>query len=397
MRYATPSAVLASCALIVAACSSGSDSGPISTEGLATTEVSGSAIADVCPNPLIVQTDWFPEAEHGAAYNLLSENYEIDTSAMTVTAELQANGVGTGIDLEIRTGGPAIGDQQVSAQMYQDRDITFGFVNSDESLSGSAEGLDTLAVVAPLEVSPQMIMWSPEVYPQIKRIADLKAAQVEVFTFSGDTFVDYLVGSGLLDQTQINGSYDGSPGNFLASGGTIAQQGFASSEPYFYEFEFEDWLRPVTYELIHDTGYELYVQQLVIRRDAQSELAECLKLFVPLFQQSAVDYVQAPERANDIIVEAVAAYDSFWVYGPEIAAYSVRTQVDLGIVGNGPNETSGDLTWTASRASSTSSVKHRASEWPTEFGLRTSLQTSTSTPALDFRLGVPSTRSKRSA
>ncbi|MFV1991170.1 MAG: ABC transporter substrate-binding protein, partial [Acidimicrobiales bacterium] len=97
------------------------------------------------------------------------------------------------------------------------------------------------------------------------------------------------------------------------------------------------------YELIHDTGYELYVQQMVIRKDTQTELDECLRLFVPLVQQSAVEYIESPSAANSIIVEAVAAYDSFWVYGPEIADYSHRTQMDLDLVGNGPNETVGEF------------------------------------------------------
>ncbi|MFV1991976.1 MAG: ABC transporter substrate-binding protein [Acidimicrobiales bacterium] len=332
------SALLLSVIVIAAACAD-ADGDAQQTTGSG--EVG--ALAAACPSPLVIQTDWFPEAEHGATYNLLGEEYEIDSAKMVVRGELQANGLGTGVELEIRTGGPAIGDQQVSAQMYQDLDITLGFVNTDESLSGSAEGLDTLAVVAPLEISPQMIMWSPDVYPDVNSISDLKTAGVEVFTFSGDTFVDYLTGSGLLDESQINGSYDGSPGNFLASGGSIAQQGFASSEPYSYEFEFEDWLRPVSYELIHDTGYELYVQQLVIRTDAQDELDECLKLFVPLVQQSAVDYIASPAAVNSIIVEAVEAYDSFWVYGPGIAEYSQRTQLELGLVGDGPNDTVGDF------------------------------------------------------
>ncbi|RMF00480.1 MAG: hypothetical protein D6768_12700, partial [Chloroflexi bacterium] len=27
-----------------------------------------SGLAAVCPNPIVIQTDWFPEAEHGALY-----------------------------------------------------------------------------------------------------------------------------------------------------------------------------------------------------------------------------------------------------------------------------------------------------------------------------------------
>ena len=81
------------------------------------------SLADVCPNPLIIQTDWNPEAEHGATYELVGEGYEVDADAKRVTGPLIASGgAETGIDIEIRIGGPAIGFQQVTAQMYQDPD-----------------------------------------------------------------------------------------------------------------------------------------------------------------------------------------------------------------------------------------------------------------------------------
>ena len=49
--------------------------------------------------------------------------------------------------MEIRTGGPAIGFQQVSAQMYADKTITLGQVSTDEAIQNSAKQ-PTLAVVS---------------------------------------------------------------------------------------------------------------------------------------------------------------------------------------------------------------------------------------------------------
>ena len=46
------------------------ESGDMSEESGDTSEGSGDAaamsLADICPSPLVFQTDWFPEAEHGA-------------------------------------------------------------------------------------------------------------------------------------------------------------------------------------------------------------------------------------------------------------------------------------------------------------------------------------------
>ena len=41
----------------------------------------------------------------------------------------------TGVDVEIRSGGPAIGFQGVPAQMYTDKDILLGWVNTDEAIA----------------------------------------------------------------------------------------------------------------------------------------------------------------------------------------------------------------------------------------------------------------------
>ena len=50
-----------------------------------------------------------------------------------MTGPLVAHGVDTGVRIEIRAGGPAIGSQQVSAQMYADRSITLGMIPLDEA------------------------------------------------------------------------------------------------------------------------------------------------------------------------------------------------------------------------------------------------------------------------
>src|SRR5690349_1005936 len=146
--------VIAAASLVVAACGdddedSTSTEAPAATEALAASEAPADSAApadtgggeaaagplsDVCPSPLVIQTDWFPEAEHGALYQLLGSEYEIDTSAKTVTGPMiLSGGEPAGIDLEIRTGGPAIGFSPVSAQMYTDTAIHLGYVSTDEA------------------------------------------------------------------------------------------------------------------------------------------------------------------------------------------------------------------------------------------------------------------------
>jgi hypothetical protein len=140
----------------------------------------------VCPDPVVVQTDWDPESEYGVYYHLLGPNPQVDSGRKRVSGPLVAQGKDTGVRFEVRTGGPSIGFEPVSAQMYKDRTITLGQVSTDEAIRFSAEQ-PTQAVVAPMEVSPFMIMWDPATYPQFRRIADIGKTNTKVFYFEGDT------------------------------------------------------------------------------------------------------------------------------------------------------------------------------------------------------------------
>ncbi|MFZ9398844.1 MAG: ABC transporter substrate-binding protein, partial [Ilumatobacteraceae bacterium] len=116
-----------------------------------------------------------------------------------------------------------------------------------------------------------------------------------------------------------------------------------SAEPWQYKNEFTEWGKDVAYELIHDAGFEIYAASLAIRQADKEELSDCLKLFVPIVQQAAIDFINDPARANKIIIDAVEKYADFWVYSEGVAAYSVETQKKLGLVGNGPDKTLGNF------------------------------------------------------
>ena len=92
----------------------------------------------ICPDPIVVQTSWFSQVEHFVAYQLLGSGYTVDAGHKRVTGPLVAHGVDTGVRIEIRAGGPAIGFEQVSAQMYADRSITLGMIPLDEAIQNSA-------------------------------------------------------------------------------------------------------------------------------------------------------------------------------------------------------------------------------------------------------------------
>ena len=347
-------------ALVLAACGSDDDdSGSDSTEAAGTEapdsseapdstddmdEGEGVSLAGICPETVVIQTDWNPEAEHGWLYEMIGENPDIDAGSGAVTGPLvTSGGAATGVDIQIRAGGPLIGFQTVTSQMYQDDSILLGFVYTDEAIQNSVE-FPTVAVMSGMEKNPQMIMSDPETYPDIETIADIGEAGVLVRYFGGAAYMDYFTQTGILSESQVDGSYDGTPAGFLADQGESAQQGFGSAEPYVYQNEVADWEgKPVAYDYINDAGWENYGESIAVRADALEENSECLAALVPIIQQSTVDYVNDSAETNALIIEAVDAFDNGWVYNADVAAYAVETMRADGLLSNGPDETIGNF------------------------------------------------------
>ena len=298
---------------------------------------------DSCPDPIIIQTDWFPESEYGATYELFGGGtYLIDNENRSVAGTLHDGEVDTGIGLEVRTGGPAIGFTPVASHMYTDTSITLGYANTEGQIT-RFNSAPLLSVVAPLERNPQMIMWDPDTYPDVKSIADLGERDITISVFGPEVFSEVFIAQGIWSAGQVDPSYDGSPANFIASQGSIAQQGFASAEPFNYRNTYEEWGKDVKYQLLHDAGFPVYSQTLAIRSDDKGSLDACLRDLVPIIQRAVVNFSSNPDSTNALIVDAVESFNSFWVYGEEIADYSVKTQSELGLVGNGTNDVVGDM------------------------------------------------------
>ena len=314
----------------------------VRSEGLPLAEVVAAGLADVCPSPLVVQTDWFPESEHGAMYELLGDDYVVDVGNKVVRGSMVLGGTDLGIEWEVRTGGPAIGFSPVSQHMAVDEGIHLGYASTDQQVN-HWDVAPLMSVVAPLERNPQMIMWDPETYPDVTGIADLGAQGITINVFGGGTFSEVFVAQGIWSADQVDPSYEGNPSRFVGAGGSIAQQGFASSEVYTYEHVYEEWGKPVAFQLLHDAGFQIYSQTIGVRPGDLEELRPCLEKLVPIIQQAAVDFNNSPDRANAIIVDAVLQYEDFWVYPPDLAEFSHSAKREFGLIGDGGDGIVGNM------------------------------------------------------
>jgi hypothetical protein len=296
-----------------------------------------------CPSTIVVQTSWLPDAvAAGALYHLLGPDPKVDAAKKKVTGPLIAQGKDTGVKLELRAGGPAIGFTPTSAQMYLDPAITLGMPRVDEQIQVSARQA-TLGVLALVDIDPSIIMWDPARHPEFTSIADIGKTDTTVLYVGGDTYMEYLVGAGLLKRDQLDGSQDGSPARFVAARGTIAQAGYATVDPFTYEKVVAEWGKPVKYQLVYDTGYPNYGEILAIRSADKDKLAPCLRRLVPIIQRSQVDTLADPASTVDLTVRLNDAYKGGIPYTGESATFAAGQARKLKLIGNGSDGTVGNF------------------------------------------------------
>ncbi|MEV4151918.1 ABC transporter substrate-binding protein [Nocardia salmonicida] len=295
-------------------------------------------LAGVCPSTVVIQTDWFATPERAAAYQLVGLNGTVDVKKGAYSGPLGD----TGVNVEVRLGGPFLGGQPVPAQMYQDQSITLGFVPTDDAVRAQSK-FPVTGVFASLDVNPQIVLFDPATYPQIASWKDVPASGAPVVYSEGKLFMDYLIAHGDVKPDQADASFDGTPSRFVAERGRVMQQGYVSNEPYRWEHDVKGWLKPVKSLLIHESGYEIYPHAWSVRAGDMDKLSPCLSKLVPMLQQAQIDYISDPEPVNAALLRIAETIPD----GPPMTAGgntdSVKVQLAQKIVGNGPDNSLGDF------------------------------------------------------
>src|SRR4029079_6869574 len=105
------------------------------------------------------------------------------------------------VKFSIHSGGAAQNFSPVTQIMYQDDSLLLGYVYTDEAIQFSGN-FPTVAIESGYEKNPQMIMWDPGTYPDVKGIADLGTDKVKIRYFGGGAYIEFLTGSGVLSHAQ---------------------------------------------------------------------------------------------------------------------------------------------------------------------------------------------------
>lgn len=223
--------------------------------------------------PVTLQTDWYPQPEHGGFYDAKLRGYYKDE----------------GLEVTILPGGPYNNsDQQVSVGAVQ-----FAMASSDHVLQVIPNGVPLVAVAATMQRDPQAVMVHQD--SPVHSFKDLDGHAVAI-RVGASTWFDYLVKRyNLKNAREIPATY--SVANFLADPGYI-QQIFVTSEPFFARQAGAQ----VRSMLISETGYNPY-RVFITSRSFLQQHPEVVGKFVRASLRGWHDYLEHPDDINAAIAK----------------------------------------------------------------------------------------------
>jgi hypothetical protein len=325
------------CVAVAALAASAAQTGAASHTKAAAPWVPTTNLSKVCPKTLVLQIDWFPEAEYGLYFSLIGSKGTLNASKGWYTGPLGK----TGINLQIRAGGPFLGQQTVQSIMYQDNSINLGLVHTDDAVRFSKQ-FPTVAVVAPLEHSPLAVIWDPTKhhFTSWKQIGE-SGATILVFT-KAVNYVPFLIAKGLVPEKSFDDSFDGSYTRFVADT-SLLQQAFVSETPYRLRYEIPQYGRSVGFLMVSSSGYDPYLSSLAVRTGDLGKMTPCLRKLVPIIQQADVNYITHPTTTNKVMVNVVTGMHSFWTESMPLLAYGNRQDLKYKVINNGTDRTIGNF------------------------------------------------------
>ncbi|MCX6608936.1 MAG: ABC transporter substrate-binding protein [Acidobacteria bacterium] len=222
--------------------------------------------------PVRLQTDWFPQPEHGGFYTALTKGF------------YQAEG----LDVTLLP----LGQYSSSLKVVSSGGAEFGLASSDQILEAVANGLPVTAVGAFMQHDPQAIMVHAN--SPVKSFPDLEGRSVAAQP--GSTWFKFIVSKyHLKDVRETPATH--SIANFLADPNYI-QQIFVTSEPYFVK----NANVPFRTILISEAGYDPY-RVFFVHREFASKNPEVTAKFVRASLKGWQEYLRDPAPAHALILK----------------------------------------------------------------------------------------------
>ena len=292
----------------------------------------------VCPKELVIQTDWFPELEHGGTYQLIGPNGTADKDTVSYSGPVQPQYAVGGLEtITIKT----INFDKGGSSQILDGAADMAYIGMGDVIKDSA-AIDMIVVMKTLDKDPQMLMWDPTQY-DIQEPADIAGTGAPVLHFPGPpAYIDYLIGMGYMTEDQSDPSYDGSDAKWVAEGGSVFQQGFASNEVWKYENEI-NWKdgapADVSFFTVGEMGFDNYPAAITMMKSRAEELDACLTLLIPKMAQAWVDFFNDPKPITDAMIQINETHDGFWGLSEGINEAGLQVVADKELAANSADGT----------------------------------------------------------
>jgi NitT/TauT family transport system substrate-binding protein len=239
--------------------------------GCARPEPAQPAAGVVAPalRPIVLQTDWLPQAEHGGFYQALARGFYAEAG---LAVELLPGGVNAQVNLRVARG-----------------DADFGLNRSDLLFAAQDQGLPVVVIAAHLQHDPQALLVHAD--SPVKGFADLDGRTV--IAAPSMIWIPYLKKRYGVEFSLRPVTY-GLAG-FIADP-TAIQQGFVTNEPYYAE---RNGVK-VRALLIADSGYDAY-HVLFSRRELARSDPALVAAFTAASLRGWQDYLEgdpAPAHAE---------------------------------------------------------------------------------------------------
>ena len=262
---------------------------------------------------LVFTTDWLAQAEHGGFYQAVAEG--------TYRRH--------GLDVTIRMGGPQVNGLQLLAAGQVDVAMGDGL----QALSAVEQDVPVVAIAATFQKNPTVII----AHPGVAKLEELKGRPIAIGAASNTTFWPWLKQRyGFTDDQKRPYAFSVQP--FLADR-ALAQQGFATSEPFTIE---KAGVKPVVF-LLANLGYPPYSQTLIVTRSTHEKRRDVLVRFLRASAEGWKSYLANPAPGNALIRKANPQMSD------ELLAYGWRKMKDYALVDAGDAMKSGLLTMTEAR------------------------------------------------
>ena len=219
---------------------------------------------------VVLQTDWFPQAEHGGFYQALAKGFYAEA----------------GLEVEIRSGGPGT---LISVPVAKGT-VDFGMNRSDSVLMVASRGLPLVMVAATLQHDAQALMVHAD--SPVRTFRDLDG--LTITANPSMPWISYL-------QKTLGITFALKPNNyslaaFLGDKEAI-QQCLLTNEPFFAE---QNGRRVRTLPLA-DSGFDCY-HTIITSRELIRTSPEMVRAFVGASVRGWRDYIEAdPAPAHDLI------------------------------------------------------------------------------------------------